>query len=231
MSFVDYHVQQLDGSDNAGVNCAAASLATQIRILTDNKLKPRPEQLRSYIHDAKDRDGLTGSQVREAYWDYVKPRWRSEWGKVPPFRLHQDDEWDDFLMMLDKGFTAHTQLQYSEVPHPYRRRLSTFQGPHAVLTIKRMKNKDGVAGFLVSDPLKSKPIFWPESVMKAAAFKRSGRGYIDAAYVRRAINPPDLGSDTPDPVDDIPVPVPEPVDKFKEALIVFIKVAKEAYDV
>lgn len=210
MGFAQYHVMQLNGSDNQGSNCAAASLATQIRILTDNKLKPGPEQLRGLIHDARDRTGLTGTQIKEAYWDYLKPRWRREWGKIPPFRLHQNDEWADFIEMLDKGFTAHTQLQYSEVPHPYRRRLSTFQGPHAVLTIKRMKNKQGVQGFLVSDPLKSAPIFWPEKVMKDAAFTRSGNGYIDAAYVRRDINPPDV-DEVPDPVDEVPVPEPEPV--------------------
>ena len=209
MGFDQYHVQQLNGSDNQGYNCAAASLATQIRILTDNRLKPGPEQLRGLIHDARDKAGLMGTQVKEAYWDFLKPRWRREWGKIPPFRLHQNDEWQDFLDMLDKGFTAHTQLQYSEVPAPYRRRLSNFQGPHAVLTIKRMVNKSGVKGFLVSDPLKSKPIFWPEEVMKDAAFTRSGNGYIDAAYVRRAVNPPDV-DETPDPVDEVPVPDPEP---------------------
>lgn len=125
--------------------------------------------------------------------------------------------------MLDRGFTAHTQLQYSGVPHPYRRRTSTFQGPHGVLTIKRMKNRKGVIGFLVSDPLKYEPIFWPEDVMKKAAFQRSGNGYIDAAYLPLDMNdrpgsihppvkelPPE---DEPPPesdIDDLPVPEPEP---------------------
>jgi hypothetical protein len=216
-----YHVMQLDGSDHQGRNCTVASLATQIRILTRNELQPRPERLRLLIHDHKS-EGLDLVQAAEAYNDFTTPRWEEDWLKRPPFRYRYNHLIRDFQEKLDLGFTALVAVRYGAVPHPYRRRLSTFQGGHAMVVIQRKRNKDGVAGYLVSDPLKGSPIFYPEDVLHKASFAWSWKGVIDAGYLPRGTIRPgwkpivDEEPEVPEPegpVDEqpVPVPVPEPV--------------------